>query len=109
MKVSLLHVWAQEMWHEEVFIIGNNDGLQQLRDVIGEALKGISAKTDGRKRPALMTNDGEGFTVHVICDDKSDWNAKDGAWAKRAVPYTHESAKENRAGAIFPWDEIKKE
>ncbi|MEM4141285.1 MAG: hypothetical protein QXG36_09295, partial [Nitrososphaeria archaeon] len=52
------------------------------------------------KVPVLFTEDGESFSLYVVCKDDDKWDS-------RAVPYFDEVAKERNPKAIYPFKEIK--
>jgi len=86
-----LHIYAQGDWHGEAFIVGSSVALKKLRAAIDSALN------DGGGATSSFVNDGEGFDIVVVRVD----NAAE--FAKLAVPYVNEIAKEkgNKKG---PWD-----
>ena len=96
--IPLLHIYGQRAPHCEVFIVGNDLGLERLRSAVEQAL--LSGQ--GGITEALVT-DGEAYEVIVRVDD-SPWTT--GApWSRRAVPYTAEHAAERNPGALWPWSE----
>lgn len=60
---DVLHIIAQEEWHDDAHIIGTVEGLIRLRDAIQSAL---DAPNETQKA-IVMTNDGEGFFTLVRC------------------------------------------
>lgn len=77
--MTTLHIYAQEMWHDEAYIAGTREDLEMLRAAIDGAL------TDGRGQMQAFTCDGEGYTVHVVqvSEEQAD---------EMPVPYTDERA-----------------
>ena len=86
----IIHLWQPGSFHEEQYIIGNRDGLEQLQKLIQRALE----KHDGKTSAEFSVSDGEGYTLIVRCTENID---------KLAVPYSEPFAKENRETAIYPW------
>lgn len=85
---SFLHIYAQDTWHCEAFIIGNTEGLINLRNAIDSAIE----KTKGKA--SCFVNDGEGFDVHVIKEDEF--------FNELVVPYTDIVAREIRQNGKIP-------
>lgn len=77
-----LHIYAQQMWHDEAYIVGERDALESLRDAITRALVNNSA------RMCAYCNDGEGYDIHVLCVDEE----KAGILP---APYTDDIAKDS--------------
>jgi len=97
--IAVLHIHAQQVSHDEAFIVGNRQGLLALRQAIDAALEGEQGKADA------FVADGEGFSVFVIMQPGDlgslEWNAA-------AVPYTRSWAAENREDAVWPHSQVKK-
>lgn len=85
-----LHIYAQGEWHGEAHIIGTTEALRKLRAAIDSAL------TEGGGTATSFTNDGEGFDTAVVRVDNAE------EFAKLAVPYTNEIAKDHNGKG--PWD-----
>lgn len=60
---DVLHIIAQEEWHDDAHIIGTVEGLIRLPNAIQAALD-TPNKT---QKATVMTNDGEGFFALVRC------------------------------------------
>ncbi len=89
--IALLHIYGQEAWHDNVYIVGNALALTRLRNAINAVLGGPStAKTEA------FASDGEGFGIYVICNDDAE------KWGKLRVPYTQEYSRDGRATTIEP-------
>ena len=97
---NLLHIYGQEAWHGDAFIVGDTTALTALRDAIDKALLDKSVY-GGVEFTQSFTNDGEGYTTAVVKLDKSE------DFDRMAVPYTAEEAAERRDVGIWPW-EIKR-
>ena len=89
----LLHVYAQPVWHEDAFIVGNRAALEDLRRAINTAL------STGSGTASAFVSDGEGYDCNIQVDD-TPWEG--GTWPKRAVPYTDEPARETHSDAVWP-------
>ena len=94
-SMNLLHIYAQEAWHDDAFIVGNRLGLEALRDAISEALE------KGRARADAYVTDGEGYEIKILCEDL-EW--KEDFWNNLSLPYTDEPAKDARPNREVPWD-----
>ncbi len=92
----LLHVHAQDMWHEPCYIVGNRSGLIALRLAIEQALKSGNGHADA------MAADGEEYMVYVQRNHEP-WQSE--SWQLAAVPYTDEAAREKRENARWPEEE----
>ncbi|AMX00044.1 hypothetical protein [Rummeliibacillus stabekisii] len=52
-----LHIYGQQMWHDNAYIVGNRAALQY-----------------GEKKDVFFPNDGEGYDLYVACvDDQFNW------------------------------------
>ncbi len=72
---DFLHIYGQQSWHQDAFIVGNRAALEQLYKGIGEALQ------NGEKREGFSPNDGEGYNLYISCvEDSFDFEQLD-------VPY----------------------
>lgn len=58
--MKLLHIYASEYPHGEVFIAGTKESLLQLQQAIADALENGKCMSD-----TFFTNDGEGYNVLV--------------------------------------------
>ena len=100
--MNLLHIYAQEAWHDDAFIVGDRLGLEVLREAISQALeKGRVSTYDVTGGSSVYTTDGEGYTVRIICDD-SGWQEE--FWCSLSLPYTDEIAQDKNPDAKGPWD-----
>ena len=93
--MNLLHIYAQEAWHDDAFIVGKRLGLEALRDAISEALE------KGRARADAYVADGEGYEIKILCEDL-EW--KEDFWNNLSLPYTDELAKDARQDREVPYD-----
>lgn len=94
MKESILHIYGQEAWHDDVNIYGNRKALEDLRDAITTLL--ITTEHNNPKKEFNMpdnlfiksfVNDGEGFTCFLHIKEDEEMN-------RLPVPYTDEMASE---------------
>lgn len=92
--IKLLHVYGQGVWHDDVYIVGNRESLEDLRAAIDAALD----KGEGSSK--AFTSDGEGFSIGVFLED-AEWQTEE--WMKLPMPYTEDMAKEQRE-----WDSLRK-
>ena len=82
---EMLHVYSQEAWHDEAFIVGTRCDLQRLRDLLTAVLAG----TQQEGIPALIetsTNDGEGYSLQIILATEEEMH-------DYSLPYTADYAQ----------------
>ena len=107
------HVYGQGAWHDSVYIVGTTEALKRLKHAISVALgagEGASGEEFLRETSAeVMTNDGEGYHIHVFKVDNLEYQHK------TILPYTEEdigaaptSQDIERAGEYLPWKLHKK-
>ena len=91
----LLHVHAQNAWHDPAFLLGDRTALQKLRDLLDAVLAGgaTAQKTD------FIVADGEHYDVCVAMEN-ARWQSP--AWIHAAVPYQSDAARERSSEAIHP-------
>ena len=80
--MKILNIYGQAFYHQEARIVGNTEGLTELRDAINQAILTSKART-GNDDP-LFASDGEGYEVIVDCQN-DDWGikgGKDSLWNK---------------------------
>ncbi|MBT9132882.1 MAG: hypothetical protein DDT33_01412 [Firmicutes bacterium] len=94
-EIKLVHIYGQEAFHDEAYIVGNTEGLISVLRAIEGALK------KGASEALVYANDGEGYQIRVILND-SPWDSP--SWSYLAAPYSREFACEKREDAIWPWD-----
>ena len=73
--MKILNIYGQEAWHTDARIVGNREGLTELRDTINNALMGKGGKAKTLQREPLFASDGEGYSVLVECCN-DDWGIK---------------------------------
>lgn len=89
--MTTLHIYAQEIWHDEAYIAGTREDLEMLRMAIDRAL------TEGRGQMQTFACDGEGYIVHVVVATEDQADAM-------PVPYTNECARAQQDRMQFgPW------
>jgi hypothetical protein len=79
---NTLHVYGQEIWHDDVVIRGDKKALENLRDLIDKALKEKASVNDINQ--CFFVKDGEGFNVSIYCE---------GNMERTPLPYFDEVAK----------------
>jgi hypothetical protein len=92
---GLLHIYSQSAWHEDAYIVGNRESLEELKKLIDKALE--TGKGDGD----FWVNDGEGYPLHVIFVD-GDWHTD--KWVKLITTYTESIANDNNRVTIKPYE-----
>lgn len=65
--MKILNIYGQESWHTNARIVGNKEGLLELRDTINNALQSGKAMT--LQSYPLFASDGEGYSVRVECHE----------------------------------------
>ena len=77
-KQTLLVIYGQEMWHTEAKILGNSESLKRLRDAIDRTIHSEEDKRGNKiSCEEFMQDDGEGYSLVVICDEKFDFSPED--------------------------------
>ena len=92
-----LHVYPQEFWHEDAFIVADRAALLALRNLIDKVL----APGPGFDKEEFFASDGEGYSLHVV-----DLEGDEG-WNKIGTPYTGDMSREKRDSAVWPWEIVK--
>ena len=87
-----LHLYAQETYHQEAFIVGTRPGLEALKRAIDKALM------EGQGDEEVFVSDGEGYSVVVLLKEEEE----EAFWDKVAVPYTVDYAAPKDPTAIWP-------
>jgi hypothetical protein len=88
-----LHVHAQQVWHDGVYLVGTVESLRALADGIEHALANQSSVV------TLFAGDGEGYDLNVFVRGESYMSTQ------AALPYTDMVARENRRHVTYPWKE----
>ena len=81
--MKILNIYGQAFYHQEARVIGNNEGLLELREAIDQAILTSRARTSNDA--PLFASDGEGYEVIVECHN-DDWGikgGKDSFWNKK--------------------------
>lgn len=91
---NVLHDFGQFAEHSDVFIVGDHEALEKLRDAINWALLYDRATSD------TFTNDGEGYTINIV-------KANEETMDNLRRPYYYEHSADYRKDAINPWDLVK--
>lgn len=60
-KYPKCHIYSQNSWHDEAYIVGNRTGLEKLRDAINLTLEKGNTKND------FWPKDLEGYDVMISC------------------------------------------
>ncbi|WP_252504094.1 hypothetical protein [Sporosarcina sp. Marseille-Q4943] len=64
-EAGKLHIYGQQMWHSDAFIVGNREALERLRNAIDQALQ------YGEKRELFYPEDNEAFDLYISCTEDS--------------------------------------
>ncbi|WP_077301388.1 hypothetical protein [Virgibacillus pantothenticus] len=93
--LGVCNIYAQDSWHTESFIIGNRQGLIDLRNAIDEALKNKVGEAN------LFPSDFEGYTTYIaLLEDENKF-------ADLCMPYTNEPGVGTDENSIHPIEIIK--
>lgn len=113
--MNTLHIYSQESWHDDTYIVGDKRALTQLRDNLTAAIEsGQGQKFDS------FTADGEGFSVKVIPDNlipTGKLREKEEKWCRFhggsprinpmdavRLPYHGEIALDRDPDRLWPWE-----
>jgi hypothetical protein len=88
-----LHIHAQQVWHDDAYIVGTPKSLRILADGIEKALANESSIS------SLIAGDGKSFILKVFVRDEPYMNSQ------ASLPYTDKITKENRPLVTYPWKE----
>ncbi len=94
--IRLLHIYSQYCWHADSYIVGNRRALEQLRDIINQALEKGFSFTPNSDCPFVV--DGEGYQVVVIRND-APWG--DPKW-ELTWPYAADYACSDQENRLDP-------
>ena len=90
---GLLHLYGQEYYHDETYIVGSRESLLSLKKAIEDALE------TGRGTTEFFTSDGEGFDTNIILREEQ-WESP--FWTNLSLPYSGEIARDKRPTAVSP-------
>jgi hypothetical protein len=88
-----LHVHAQQVWHDGVYLVGTAESLRALSATIEQALANQSSVV------TLLAGDGEGYDLNVFVRGEAYMDTQ------AALPYTDMVARESRRHVTYPWKE----
>ncbi len=101
--VKLLHVYEHYAHHDDVWVVGNVDGLLALRNAIDKVLNSTGKVANAE----VMASDGEGYDVQVVCEE-SPWQGE--RWGNLFLPYTAEYARDRETSLTYmPWHLLQAE
>lgn len=89
--MNTLHIYAQEIWHGDAYIVGTPAALRMVREAIDAALQ------TGHIATECCACDGEGYTLYVMSLSEEQMD-------RLIVPYEDEIAKNCRLEKVGPWD-----
>jgi len=84
--VDIVHLYAQSEWHSPAAISGSRTGLIRLREALDAAI------ANGTGRAGVMTDDGEGYAISVMCEGPQTMGEWSGHESDRGLPYSDELA-----------------
>lgn len=61
------HIYSQDSWHGEAYIVGNRAGLEKLRDAINLTLE------KGNTKNTFWPNDYESYHLFMACMSEDDF------------------------------------
>ena len=93
MIFPILHIYAQQYYHQDAYIVGNKESLTELRNAINKAID-----ADSNEQCESSVADGEGYNINIMIvnDDRT--------FDKLRRPYIDECAKDTRKDAIDPYN-----
>lgn len=94
-RLGVCNIYAQESWHMESFIIGNKQGLIELKNAIDKALNNRIGEAD------LFPTDFEGYTTYVALVEDEE------KFANLCIAYTNEPGVGADKNSTHPTDIIK--
>lgn len=94
-----MHIYGQSHEHEGVFIVGNREALEELRDRLTKVLE---CPAPAESKFLAFAGDGEGFETRVAL--VGDGELKD--WL---LPYFDEAALDCRKDVRKPWEGVAEE
>lgn len=94
-----LHIYGQAAWHDEAYVCGTREGLEQLRRAIDVALQRSKKSGRGASECGSFTSDGEGFKINVVV-------ANEDQAGRLKSPYTDDIARDTST-EFGPWDILK--
>jgi negative regulator of genetic competence, sporulation and motility len=93
---EVLHIYGQEAWHDDVYIVANYNTLIQLIDLLRNAV------VQGNGEGSFYANDGEGYKVIVIKATDEQVSVLEPVYS------AEETETENTGKGLLPWNIIKK-
>lgn len=97
-STPVLHLYGQEAYHDDAYMVGTEEGLRALLQGLQQAL------VSGQGKAEVLVNDGEYYDLHIIRVD-GDWQGE--AVSRLRKPYTWEGAQDGRPGAVHPSTLVK--
>lgn len=91
----LLHLYGQECWHDNAYLVGNRAALEALHTALGRLLAGGKPAEEVQVEAA----DGEGYNLYALLWDHP---ANSSEWDELRRPYTAEMTLDRRKGARYP-------
>lgn len=96
---SLLHIYAQKMWHDHAIIVGNKRALTELRAAIDHAI------LYGKGRVGTFSSDGEGYELFFSCLLGETENNQD--WQDIRLPYHDKDVYVPSEKEVDPFSHLK--
>ena len=90
MTTPTVHIYGQGAWHDDIYIVGDKDGLKQLLRAVACAIHKGEGEAD------VFAGDGEGYTIRAA-------QVEPDRTALLRTPYTDEIAADPRPNCIQPW------
>jgi len=89
-STNLAHLYSQRHWHDDAYIVADDEALRRLARAIKDALTG------GVGACEVFAADGEGYEVRVV-------RLRDpGLWDLLRLPYSDDCATDTRKEAMGP-------
>jgi len=93
-KFPILHIYSQDFYHYDAYLVANREALIVLKAGIEEAL------SSGDIALEMSAADGEGYKLKIQLIDKP---IESEDWENAALPYSDDSARDKRPNVIWPW------
>lgn len=82
------HIYSQDSWHGEAYIVGNRAGLEKLRNALNATLE------KGNTKNTFWPNDDESYDLFMACMNEDDFESL-------KLPYTHDIDEEGTEAYEF--------
>lgn len=88
-ETPVVHLYAQEQWHGDAYILGNMEGLRELHSTLTEILTIRGGMTAVTSEP-VFTADGEGYNIRMRIIEGEPHSEE---WNEYELPYRDKMAR----------------